>query len=274
MKSEKKSLRFNFFKQTLVLVGLCFFTLTSCDKNAGKQILADRIAKMEANSNNPGKSPESVLQEIDAFQKDYDELFVKYDKMTTWYKALGMRYMDKGAYREAYNAFHEAAVRSGMANYWRLAANCAVKYAQLPNEENVKKYNYENAIECYEQALVEDPNHIASLKELGSLYTNIFSNGKKAVPYLVKASELSTKDNKILLDLGQAYYQIGEKEKAVETYDIILSRISEDVVIRQAQIDEKKMKENPKYVPGRYENNPAAYYRTMALENKKFVLQN
>ncbi len=274
MKSEKKVFKTSFFKRTIFLVAVCFFTLTSCDKNAGKQILADRIAKMEANSNNPGRTPESVLHEIEEFQKEYDELFVKYDKLTTWYKALGIRYMDKGAYRDAYKAFHEAAVRSGMANYWRLAANCAVKYAQQPNEESVRKYNYENAVECYEQALAEDPNHIASLKELGALYTNIFNNGKKAVPYLVKASELSTKDNKILLDLAQAYYQIGEKEKAVEIYDIILSRISEDVVIRQAQIDEKKMKENPKYVPGLYENNPAAYFRTMALENKKFVLQN
>jgi len=95
MISEKVVSKSRKLLRSVVTVLFVMVTLASCD-SFSKQA---RLEKMESYSNNPGKTPEKVIEEIRNLEADYNKLSdgkkknEAYNKITQWYKILGMRYL-------------------------------------------------------------------------------------------------------------------------------------------------------------------------------------
>ena len=250
MKNSVSSQKKRFFRRSVLFVIFSMFALHGCSKSS-EDILAERIANMEAGSNNPGKTPEAIKDEISGFYKDAQKVEELHGKIAVWNKVMGVRYMNKGMYRDALASFEEAAVMSDNANYWRLAGYCSMILGirdtgsdSNANPTNTRERYLKKAQKCYENALAVDSRHLSSLKELGYMFACVMKDGKKGIPYLEKALEISTKDSEIMTNLAQAYFLAGRYSDADAMYDRIIS------------------------------NTKSPELKDRALENKKFVDDN
>ncbi len=73
--------------------------------------------------------------------------------------------------------------------------------------------NYEEAILLYEEILKKNPNHAASIENIGLCYLNE-GKIKESIPYFEKAHQLDGADFLSLTNLFYAYWKLGEKDKA------------------------------------------------------------
>ena len=84
--------------------------------------------------------------------------------------------------------------------------------------------NYKKAILLYEEILKKNPNHAASIQNIGLCYLND-GKMKESIPYFEKAHQLDKADFLSLVNLFYAYSKLGEKDKADYYIESIMKEI-------------------------------------------------
>jgi len=84
--------------------------------------------------------------------------------------------------------------------------------------------NYTKAILLYEEILKKNPNHAASIQNIGLCYLND-GKIKESIPYFEKAHQLDKADFLSPVNLFYAYYKLGEKDKADSYVENLMKEI-------------------------------------------------
>ena len=101
----------------------------------------------------------------------------------------------------------------------------------LYNEKLAKAYllknDYENALKCYEDAIVLSDNNTALIKEVLILLNRDFNkNANKIIEYLNKIISIDNNDDEAIEELAKLYESIGDYENAYLYYNKLMEAIN------------------------------------------------
>ena len=101
----------------------------------------------------------------------------------------------------------------------------------LYNEKLAKAYllknDYENALKCYEDAIVLSDNNTALIKEVLTLLNRDFNkNANKIIEYLNKIISIDNNDDEAIEELAKLYESIGDYENAYLYYNKLMEAIN------------------------------------------------
>ena len=81
-----------------------------------------------------------------------------------------------------------------------------------------QRKNYEKAIQVLNQARIQDPEHVPTLRTMGHSYFRIKKN-KEAMTYIRKAIDLAPDDKESLFTLAECYYEANQTEQALRIFN-------------------------------------------------------
>ena len=101
----------------------------------------------------------------------------------------------------------------------------------LYNEKLAKAYllknDYENALKCYEDAIILSDNNTALIKEVLTLLNRDFNkNANKIIEYLNKIISIDNNDDGAIEELAKLYESIGDYENAYLYYNKLMEAIN------------------------------------------------
>ena len=101
----------------------------------------------------------------------------------------------------------------------------------LYNEKLAKAYllknDYENALKCYEDAIILSDNNTALIKEVLTLLNRDFNkNANKIIEYLNKIISIDNNDDEAIEELAKLYESIGDYENAYLYYNKLMEAIN------------------------------------------------
>ncbi len=210
--------------------------LPSCNSKSFIQ----RVQEYEEGVSNP--TTEAELKEaIKKYKRRIDDIMVASERVGTWYKILGTRYVDKKMYKDALECFQKAIefYPENQNLYYRVGV-CAAFMAKNSldfEDEGLEERYYKIATKAYKRAIEIDANYSKAIYALAVLYVFELNTPEDAIPLLEKAIDGKMKPLEELFLLGRAYFMVGESEKAIATFQRII-----DISRNEAQ--RKQAKEN------------------------------
>ena len=185
---------------------------------------------------------EEIKKAINKYEDRVNDIVLAQQQIGIWYKMLGSRYVKENMYGEALKAF-QSSLEYFPSNqnlyYW--VGVCAGWMAKESMDFNASGYNevrnnyYKLAEESYLRAIELDEKYERAWYALGSLYEYELEEHVKAASCFEHALEISTKSLDSLFNLARAYYGSYEFDKAVATYDKIISLANTSKVKEQAE---------------------------------------
>ncbi|HBG65850.1 MAG TPA: hypothetical protein DDW78_05205 [Treponema sp.] len=183
-----------------------------------------------------GVSSPTTKEELAEAIKKYDaramDLVSTQAQEGTWYKILGMRYLDEAMYGEAYECFQKALhFYPDNHNLYYYVGLCAAYIANSEMdfdgvgglEGAARRMNYlKVSEESFQRSLQIEPKYYRSMYALGALYVFQLEQYDKAVPLLEQYLEVQKHEVKGMFILANAYFHQYEFDKAVELYDEII----------------------------------------------------
>jgi tetratricopeptide (TPR) repeat protein len=194
-------------------------------RNASRSDLAKRIAELGPENGNTPTTIEGLQEAIAIYENELNMYLTDVEKTGLYWKILATRLHDKQMYGDAMKALDRAIEyypTDPTLHY--LKGVCAGQMAKASYETQAQNY-FSLSEEAYLKAINLDSNYSRPYYGIGVLYVYELNRAAEAVPYLEKyARELRAYDVEALFVLAAAYYVIGESEKAINTYDDIISR--------------------------------------------------
>ena len=217
---------------------LMFFVMLFASCNDKRFI--QRVQEYEEGVSNPTSEAE-LKDAISKYLRRIDDIMVASERVGTWYKTLGTRYLDKKMYKNALECFQKAIefYPENQNLYYRVGV-CAAFMAKNSldfNEEGLEERYYKLAVKAYKRAIEIDPNYEKAMYALSVLYVFELNTPDEAIPLLEKAIDGKMKPLDELFLLGRAYFMVGENEKAIASFQRI-------VEISGSEEQRKKAKEN------------------------------
>jgi tetratricopeptide (TPR) repeat protein len=80
-----------------------------------------------------------------------------------------------------------------------------------------QRKNYEKAIQLLNQAKIQDPDHVPTLRTLGHSFFRVKKN-KEAMTYIRKAIDLAPDDKESLYTLAECYYEANQTDQALRVF--------------------------------------------------------
>ncbi|ODQ64266.1 hypothetical protein NADFUDRAFT_47515 [Nadsonia fulvescens var. elongata DSM 6958] len=142
------------------------------------------------------------------------EMDPNFEKANEIYFRLGIIYKQQGKYQQSLDCF-----RYILSNPPKPLTETDIWFQIGHVQEQHKEYVL--AREAYERVLVDNPNHIKVLQQLGWLYhqqTSPFCNQDMAIEYLTKSLESDGQDAQSWYLLGRCYMAQQKYSKAYEAY--------------------------------------------------------
>lgn len=204
---------------------LCFLLalFSSC---YGKRFI-QRMQEYEEGVSNP--TTEAELNEaINKYLKRIDDIVIASERVGTWYKMLGTRYLDKKMYKNALECFQKAIefYPENQNLYYKvgvissLMAKGALDF-EMSGKDMQRKY-YDLSIKAYNRAIELDPSYSKAIYALSVLYIFELALPERAVPLLEKEIEGKMKPLDELFLLARSYAMMNNNEKAIEAYRRII----------------------------------------------------
>ena len=197
-----------------------------------------RVQEYEEGVSNPNTEAE-LKEAIKKYERRIEDIMVASERVGTWYKILGTRYVDKKMYKDALGCFQKAIefYPENQNLYYRVGV-CAAFMAKNSldfEDEGLEERYYKMAVKAYKRAIEIDANYSKAIYALAVLYVFELDMPEEAVPLLEKAIDGKMKPLEELFLLGRAYFMIGENEKAITTFQRII-----DISGNQAQRTQAK----------------------------------
>ena len=220
---------------------LVAFSFSSCSGNS-KYI--NRIQQLEEGVSNPA-SIEELEEAISKYQARVEDIIMAETKTGSWYKILGIRYLDRQLYGKALENFLQAIeyypTNQNLYYYVGLCAGYMAK-ASLDDgsASNPVRERYLNLAEsAYLRAIELEPRYARALYGLSIIYVFERDEPEKALPYIELFTQIETADMDGKMVLARVYYSLGEYQEAVDVYDEII-RQTKDTARRDAAQSNKE----------------------------------
>ena len=199
-----------------------------------------RVQEYEEGVSNPNTEAE-LKEAIKKYERRIEDIMVASERVGTWYKILGTRYVDKKMYKDALGCFQKAIefYPENQNLYYRVGV-CAAFMAKNSldfEDDGLEERYYKMAVKAYKRAIEIDANYSKAIYALAVLYFFELEMPEAAVPLLEKAIDGKMKPLEELFLLGRAYFMIGENEKAITTFQRIID-------ISGIEAQRKQAKEN------------------------------
>lgn len=221
----------------LIITALTIAMLSSC--NRPDDNLLERMAQMEE-----GVSPETLLEgdetygelksDIAKYRKILDSKVDAAEKLGTYYKLIGLKYIDYSMYGLALEAFQEAlAIYPENPNVLYYAGMCSARLYKTEGSPS-KSLDYLNqAVRYYEASIAANNRFSSPMYGLAVLYVYELNLPDLAIPLLEMYNSIqkSSMDGQFLM--AAAYFASGDDDEAVEIYNRIIDR-AEDPELQEA----------------------------------------
>ena len=148
--------------------------------------------------------------------KDAREMFEHSLAMKASYSAasnLGTLYYIEGRYADAVQTY-ETALELNDHNY-AVWGNLASACYWTPGMRDKAQQNFQRAIELAEEQKKVNPNDPDVISRLAGYYAMI-TNRKAALTHITQALEMAPKNVQVMYQVGTAYEQLGERDKALQ----------------------------------------------------------
>jgi len=230
---------------TKILLCLCILAcLPSCGKNFKDLVGLEAGARQNVEPATAAEIQAAILE----YQKTVDEKVHASDRISYYYKMLGLEYMKKKMYGEAYGAYAQAIEISPQnANLYYYAGICAAYMSKaeigLADGSEAKRQDYlSKAEKCYKRAIEVDPTDYRTMYALAVLYALELNRPEAAAPLIQAYIAKNEKDSNARFLLARVRYAQGRYEDAVALYDWIASNSTIEAE-RQTAIDDKSKAE-------------------------------
>ncbi|MBB6481969.1 tetratricopeptide repeat protein [Spirochaeta isovalerica] len=221
----------------MLLLTLILIMFSSCN-----QTDTDLLQRMAAMEN--GADPETVLEgdenyaklkkDIAVFRKILDEKVDAAEKLGTYYKLIGLKYVDYGMYGLGLEAFQEAlAIYPENPNVLYYAGLCSARLYKTEGSV-VKSGQYlDQAVRYYEASLAVNNRFSSPMYGLAVLYVYELNMPELAIPLLEMYNTIqkSSIDGRFLL--AAAHYAAGDEDEAVDLYNDIIDK-TDDPILQEA----------------------------------------
>jgi len=204
-----------------VLIGTLIL-LSSCGDSQNRQSLAVRMAENEGQADNDKRIAE-LKADIRSVDKQVEKTIETVRDKGTYWRLLGLKYMDYKMWGESLEAFDEA-----VAIYPENAAllhNRALAAGQLAlsadNPESESSY-FSRAEAGYKRAIEVDPRYSPSLYALSVLLVFELNRPLDAAPLLQDYLRIERSDINGRFLLARVYLEAGMKSEALNLYEEII----------------------------------------------------
>lgn len=223
----------------LALIVLASYSLTACRK--ADPGLLERMSRMEEN-NIEQKSIENdewnvqMKKDIIHFSKILDEKVEAGEKLGTYYKLIGLKYIDYGMYHLALDAFEEAlAIYPENPNVLYNAGMAAARLSKTAGSEADSKAFLDKAVRYYKASLSINNRFSSPMYGLAILYVYELNQPEMAIPLmeLYNTIQKSSMSGRFLL--ASAYFASGRESNAVDVYNYIIEKSEDDREVESAR---------------------------------------
>lgn len=216
----------------IVIAMLCLLPiLSSCEKSKNRTVLAGRLAAEEGRSNDDLRITE-LKADIRGVEKEVEKTIEAVRDKGSYWRLLGMKYMDYRMWGEAVDAFNEAI--EIYPEYPALLYNRALSTGQLAlsaNSPESRKAYIEKAENGYRRTLTVDPGYTPAMYALAALLVFELDRPREAGPLLEDYLEIERSDVNGRFLLARVYLEAGRAGDALNLYDEIT-----EIAVDQADV--------------------------------------
>jgi len=212
------------FSSRFLLVAAVFLLpfLISCGEAQNRRALAQRMAEEEGAAGNDERIAE-LKSDIRGVEKQVEKTIEAVKDRGTYWRLLGLKYMDYRMWGEALSAFDEAvSVYPDNAALLYNRALTAGQMALSADTEEVKTDYFTRAENGYRRAIEVDPRYTPSLYALSVLLVFELGRPLEAAPLLQDFLKIERSNINGRFLLARVYLEAGMKSDALDLYDEII----------------------------------------------------
>jgi tetratricopeptide (TPR) repeat protein len=235
----KKKNSFSRISYGLILLCVLTFSLFSCKKT--DQGLLERMRQMEEGGEEVRDIDNDewnikMKKDIDHFSKILDEKIEAGEKLGTYYKLIGLKYMDYSMFHLALEAFEEAlAIYPENPNVLYNAGLASARLSKTSGTASDRNVFLEKAERYYLASLAVNNRFSSPMYGLAILYVYELNEPELAIPLLEQYNSIQKSSMKGRFLLASAYFASGNEGKAVEEYTYIIDHSEDDIQVESAR---------------------------------------
>lgn len=236
MKNRKRLPRKMLFVSLIILLQVSLFSRGRDDSD-----LLERMSQMEGNGTDTSvlendKNYEKLKKDISTYRKIVDEKISAAEKLGTYYKLIGLKYLDYSMFRLALEAFEEALdIYPENANVLYYAGLTSARLSKTESSQVESANLLNRAVRYYQASLSVNDRFSSPMYGLAILYVYELDQPELAVPLmeLYNAIQKSSMNGRFLL--AAALYASGREGEAVDAYDYIIDRSENPLEVESAR---------------------------------------
>lgn len=216
-----------------------FLSLSSCGNDDPD--LLERMIQMEGDGSlsaeiENDKNYSKLKKDIDKYRKVLDEKIDAAEKLGTYYKLIGLKYLDYSMYKLALDAFEEALViypENSNALYNAGLTSARLSKTEASEDESRRYLN--QAVRYYQAALSVNDRFSSPMYGLAVLYVYELDQPELAIPLMETYVTIQKSSMKGRFLLAAALYASGREGEAVDAYNLIIDRSDNPLEIESAR---------------------------------------
>lgn len=223
----------------VTLIGLVQVSLFSSGQDDSD--LLERMSQMDGDGRSildieTDENYGQLKKDIDKYRKIVDEKIDASEKLGTYYKLMGLKYLDYTMYRRALEAFEEALnIYPENANVLYYAGLTSARLSKTEASQVESSNLLNQAVRYYRASLSVNNRFSSPMYGLAILYVYEVDQPELAVPLmeLYNTIQKSSMDGRFLLAV--ALYASGREGEAVEAYNYIIDRSENSLEVESAR---------------------------------------
>ena len=223
----------------IVLLIIFSFVVNSC-KNDDTDIFK-RMAEMDPDIPLGGNIEKNkafieLKNNIKKYQKILDEKVDAAEKLGTYYKLIGLKYIDYEMYRLALDAFENALdIYPENPNVLYYAALTSGRLSKTKGNESESQNLLNQAVRYYKASITFNNRFSSPMYGLAVIYIHELDQPELAIPLLELYNSIQKSSMNGMFLLSAAYFAIGNKNEAVDIYNKIIEKSSNENEIESAR---------------------------------------
>jgi len=227
-----KIIFFSFFMTMLVY-------LSSCGSD-DRQLL-ERLSQMEGDGTTAydienDENYRELKKDIDKYRKIIDKKIDAAEKLGTYYKLIGLKYLDYSMYELALESFQEAlAIYPENPN---VLYNAGLASARLSKTEGSESESYRLLVQAeryYKASLLVNDRFSSPMYGLAILYVYEMDQPELAIPLMEVYNTIQKSSMNGRFLLAAAFFASGREGEAVDTYNSIIESSEDSVEVESAR---------------------------------------
>ncbi|MBI9097008.1 MAG: hypothetical protein JEY91_00955 [Spirochaetaceae bacterium] len=221
----------------IVILFICF--LGACSRDDAD--LLERMSQMEGDGSvsynlENDKNYNTLRKDIEKYRKILDEKIDAAEKLGTYYKLIGLKYLDYSMYALALEAFEEAlAIYPENPNVLYNAGLASARLSKTEVSEGRSRELLIQAERYYKASLSVNDRFSSPMYGLAILYVYELDQPELAIPLMEVYNTIQKSSMNGRFLLAAAYYASGNEGEAVDIYDEIINTSESDTEIESAR---------------------------------------